>query len=105
MAKIAIIETGGKQYLVEDGAVLKVEKIVGSKAGSTVKFDKVLLTDDGSNTQVGAPFIEGAAVTAEIVAEGRHQTVRVIKYRPKSRYFKKRGHRQEYTEVKVTSLS
>ncbi len=102
MAKIAIIETGGKQYLVEDGAVLKVEKIIGSKVGSTITFDKVLLTDDGSNTQVGAPFIDGAKVSAEIIDEGRYPTVRVIKYRPKSRYFKKRGHRQEYATIKIS---
>lgn len=102
MAKIAIIETGGKQYLVEDGAVLKVEKLIGSKKGDTVSFDNVLLTDDGSKTEVGAPYISGAKVSAEIVAEGRHPTVRVIKYRPKSRYFKKKGHRQEYAAVKIS---
>lgn len=105
MAKIAIIETGGKQYLVTEGSVLKVERIKGDhKVGDIISFDNVLLTDDGAKTEVGAPTIKGAAVKAELVEEGRHQTVTVIKYRQKSRYFKKRGHRQPYAKIKVTAL-
>jgi len=102
MSKIAIIETGGKQYFVENGAVLRVEKLASSKAGDTVSFDKVLLLDDGSKTEIGAPYIDGVKISAEIIAQGRAKTVRVIKYRPKSRYFKKRGHRQEYATVRVS---
>lgn len=106
MAKIAVIETGGKQHVVENGSVLKVEKIKGShKAGDTVTFDKVLLTDDGSSVALGAPYVSGAKVTAEIVEEGHNKTVTVIKYRQKSRYFKKNGHRQPYAKIKITSLS
>ena len=106
MAKIAVIETGGKQHVVENGSVLKVEKIKGShKTGDTVTFDRVLLTDDGSSVALGAPYVSGAKVTAEIVEEGRNPTVTVIKYRQKSRYFKKNGHRQPYVKVKITSLS
>ena len=106
MAKIAIIETGGKQYLVEEGSVLKVEKIKGSyKVGDTIDFENILLTDDGAKTEVGAPYIKGAKVSAELIEEGRNQTVTVIKYRQKSRYFKKRGHRQPYAKIKVTALS
>ena len=105
MAKIAIIETGGKQYLVAEGSVLKIEKIKGPhKEGETLSFENVLLTDDGAKTEVGMPYLKGAKVTAELIEEGRNQTVTVIKYRQKSRYFKKRGHRQPYLKVKITAL-
>ncbi len=104
MAKIAIIETGGKQYVVESGSVLQVEKITGSTKGSKISFDKVLLTDDGYKLAIGAPYIKGAKVAAEIMEEGRDDKVTVIRYRQKSRYFKKKGHRQPYSKVKITSL-
>ncbi len=106
MTKIAIIETGGKQYVVTDGTVLNVEKLKDAgKPGSKITFDKVLLSDDGSKTVVGSPYVSGAKVSAELIEEGRNQTVTVIKYRQKSRYFKKRGHRQPYAKVRITSLS
>ena len=105
MAKIAIIETGGKQYVVADGSVLYVEKMTDSdKPGDKITFDKVLLTDDGSDTKVGAPYISGAKVTAELIEQGRDDKVTVIRYRPKSRHFVKKGHRQPFTKVKITSL-
>jgi large subunit ribosomal protein L21 len=103
MAKIAIIETGGKQYLVTQDTVLNVEKLPGAEGGK-ITFDKVLLTDDGKATKVGAPYITGAVVSAEHVEEGRAKTVTVIKYRQKSRYFKKRGHRQPFTKIRITAL-
>ena len=103
MAKIAIIETGGKQYLVTQDTVLNVEKLSASTNGK-ITFDKVLLTDDGKETKVGEPYIAGAVVSAEHIAEGRNKTVTVIKYRQKSRYFKKRGHRQPFTKVRITDL-
>jgi len=106
MAKIAVIETGGKQYVVSEGAVLSVEKLDGlEQKGDKVTFDKVLLTDDGSETTVGAPYVSGAKVTAELIEQGREDKVTVIRYRQKSRYFKKRGHRQPFTKVKITALS
>ncbi|MEK7133885.1 MAG: 50S ribosomal protein L21 [Patescibacteria group bacterium] len=105
MAKIAIIETGGKQYVVTQDSVLDVERITGvSGAGSKISFDKVLLTDDGEETKVGAPYIKGAKVSAELVEEGRDAKVTVIKYKQKSRYFKKAGHRQPYAKVRITAL-
>ncbi|HEY4516524.1 MAG TPA: 50S ribosomal protein L21 [Candidatus Paceibacterota bacterium] len=103
MAKIAVIETGGKQYVVENGTVLNVEKLPAQKDNKIV-FDKVLLTDDGSNTEVGAPYIPGAKVSAELVSEGRSKKISVIRYRQKSRYFKKKGHRQAFSKVKITAL-
>lgn len=105
MVKIAIIETGGKQYVVTNDTVLKVEKLDGEhKQGDSIIFDKVLLTDDGSKTSVGTPYITGATVSATFVEDARHKTVRVIRYREKSRSFKKRGHRQPYTQVRINSL-
>ncbi len=104
MAKIAIIETGGKQYVVTQDSVLDVEKIIGHKAGDKITFDKVLLTDDGKETVVGAPYVSGAKVSAELVEEGREAKVTVIRYRQKSRYFKKKGHRQPYAKVRITAL-
>ena len=103
MAKIAIIETGGKQYVVADGTVLNVEKLPAQKDNKFV-FDKVLLVDDGSKLEVGAPHIEGAKVLAELVSEGRAAKVTVIRYRQKSRYFKKKGHRQAFSKVKILSV-
>jgi large subunit ribosomal protein L21 len=103
MAKIAVIETGGKQYLVTEGTVLTVEKLDAEK-GSKVAFEKVLLVDDGAKTQVGSPTVKGAKVSAEVVADGRDKKITVIHYRAKSRYFKKRGHRQHFSKVKITAL-
>ena len=105
MAKIAIIETGGKQYLVTQDSVLHIEKLPGvHTVGEKLSFDKVLLTDDGSATKVGSPYIEGAKVSAELLEEGRDAKITVIRYRQKSRYFKKRGHRQPYAKVRITAL-
>jgi|SRR6185312_10188894 len=105
MAKIAIIETGGKQHLVTEGSVHRIEKLKGShKAGDKLMFDKVLLVDDGSTTKVGAPYIDGAKVSAEFVEEGRHKKVIVLRYRQKSRYYKKKGHRQHFAKIKIIAL-
>ena len=103
MAKIAVIETGGKQYVVFDGDVVTIEKIPAEK-GKKVTFDKVLLVDDGKAVTVGAPHVAGAKVTGELVSEGRAAKVTVIRYRQKSRYFKKKGHRQAFSKVKITAL-
>lgn len=106
VAKIAIIETGGKQYVVTKDSVLDIDSVKSQSdhgAGKIV-FDKVLLVDDGKETQVGAPYVSGAKVSAELVEEGRGKKVTVIRYRQKSRYFKKKGHRQPYAKVRITAL-
>ncbi|HEY4487712.1 MAG TPA: 50S ribosomal protein L21 [Candidatus Paceibacterota bacterium] len=103
MAKIAIIETGGKQYVVTDGSVLTIEKVPAEKGGK-ITFDKVLLVDDGKEVRLGTPHVSGAKVTGELIKEGRDKKVTVIRYRQKSRYFKKKGHRQPYAKVKITTL-
>lgn len=103
--EFAIIETGGKQYLVSEGDVVRVEKVAGEhKEGDTVVFDKVLLTDNGSLTNIGEPYLSGAKVEGEIKKIARAPKVTVIKYKAKSRYFKKRGHRQPYFEVKISKI-
>ncbi len=115
--QFAVIQTGGKQYLVSAGDTLKIEKIKGAlavkthegreefKVGDKVVFDEVILVDDGAVTTVGAPFIKGAAVSAEIKKIAKAPKVTVIKYKAKSNYYKKRGHRQPYFEVLITNFT
>ena len=103
--EFAVIKTGGKQYRVAVGDSIKIEKMKGEfKKGDSVSFSEVLLTDDGKNTLIGTPFIEGAKVEATVDMVGRAPKVLVIKYKQKSRYMKKNGHRQPYMKVKITSI-
>lgn len=103
--EFAVIETGGKQYKVSAGDTIRVEKLSGAhKAGDKVVFDKVLLVDDGKNTTIGTPYISGAAVEATFEAEGRGKKVLVMKYKAKSNYMKRNGHRQPYAEVKISKI-
>lgn len=99
---LAVIATGGKQYLVKTGDSLKIEKIEGV-AADKITFEQVLLTanDDGSNAKVGTPFLEGVTITAELVKQGKNRTVRVEKFKRKVRYHKVHGQRQRFTEVKI----
>ena len=99
----AIIATGGKQYKVAEGDVIRVEKL-GAEAGSEVTFDKVLLVSDGE-TVIGNPTIAGASVTASVVCEGKDKKVVVYKYKRKTGYHKKNGHRQAYTQVEIKSIN
>ncbi|OIO32747.1 MAG: 50S ribosomal protein L21 [Candidatus Yonathbacteria bacterium CG_4_10_14_3_um_filter_47_65] len=102
----AVIETGGKQYKVFTGTALTTEKLPGDyKKGDTVVFDKVLLFDDGKKTVLGTPYIKGAKIEAAFEETGKKRKVTVIKYKQKSRYFKKRGHRQPYSKVTIASVS
>jgi large subunit ribosomal protein L21 len=103
--EIAVIQTGGKQYKVAKGDSIKIEKLAGTyKEGDTVTFDKVLLVDNGQDTTIGTPFIDKARVTGTITKIARAPKVTVIKYKQKSRYFKKNGHRQPYFEVKIEGV-
>lgn len=99
----AIISTGGKQYKVEEGDVLRVEKL-DAKADDKYTFDEVLLVG-GRSVKVGNPLVEGASVDATVVAEGKAKKVTVYKYKPKKGYHKKNGHRQQYTEVKIDKIN
>lgn len=104
--EFAIIKTGGKQYIVCEGQSVKIEKIKGDfNVGDSVVFDQVLLVDNGLDTSIGEPYIAGASVVGEVVKIARAPKVTVIKYKAKSNYFKKRGHKQPYFEVKITKLS
>ncbi len=101
----AIVETGGKQYKISEEDVLSIEKIAGDhKEGDKITFDKVLLIDDGKETKIGTPYIEGAKIEAVFESEGKGKKVMVIRFRPKSRYFKKKGHRQPFTKVKIAAI-
>ncbi|PIQ66635.1 MAG: 50S ribosomal protein L21 [Candidatus Zambryskibacteria bacterium CG11_big_fil_rev_8_21_14_0_20_42_18] len=103
----AVFATGGKQYRVSTGDLVKIEKLAGDehKEGEKLVFDHVLLVDNGeSETTIGTPFIKGAKVEATLNKIGRYKTVDVIKYKQKSRYFKKYGHRQPYFEIKISSI-
>ncbi len=104
--EFAVIATGGKQYRVSPGDSVKIEKIIGDlKEGDKIVFDKVLLVDDGAlAATIGTPFIKGATVSATLKKISRHKTIDVIKYKQKSRYFKKNGHRQPYFEVQIDSI-
>lgn len=99
----AVIETGGKQYVVRQGDVLKIEKLEG-EAGSKVSFEKVLFYANGSEVSVGTPHIAGMKVEATVKGQGRGKKILVMKYKQKSRYMKRNGHRQPFTEVEIVSL-
>lgn len=103
--EFAVILTGGKQYQVSVGDTLKIEKIKGDfKKGDKVVFDRVLLVDDGKDTTIGAPYIDGAKVEAVFEEAGKNKKIEVVKYKAKSRYYKRRGHRQPYFKVKIQSI-
>jgi large subunit ribosomal protein L21 len=99
----AVIETGGKQYRVNEGDILFIEKI-DAEAEATVKFDKVLAISDDNGFKVGAPYVEGAYVDAKVVKQGKGKKIYVIKYKPKKNEKKKMGHRQLYTKIEITKI-
>ena len=99
----AIIATGGKQYKVSEGDVIKVEKL-GVNAGDIVTFDQVLAVNNGSLV-VGDPVVKGATVSASVVSEGKHRKAIVYKYKRKSGYHKKNGHRQPFTQVRIEAIN
>jgi large subunit ribosomal protein L21 len=99
----AVIETGGKQYRVAEGDKVRVEKLE-AEAGSTIALDRVLMLADGGNVQVGKPFIEGSMVSAEVAGHGRHDKVKIIKFRRRKHHLKRQGHRQWYTELRITGI-
>ena len=100
----AVIVSGGKQHRVVEGETLKLEKLeVG--AGESVNFDKVLLVGEGENVQIGAPYLDAGKVTAEVVSHGRHKKVNIVKFKRRKHHLKHMGHRQWFTEVKITGIS
>ena len=100
----AIIVTGGKQYTVAEGDVLYIEKL-NAETDAVVKFEEVLAVLDGENTKIGTPVVEGAAVEAKVVKNGKGKKITVFKYKPKKNEKKKIGHRQPYTKVEITKIA
>ncbi len=100
----AVIQTGGKQYRVEEGTTLKIEKLeLGT--GDSVEFDKILMIQSDTETKIGQPYIESGKVTAEVVSQGRHKKVKIIKFKRRKHHMKQMGHRQYFTEVQITGIS
>ena len=117
---LAIIRTGGKQYLISPGQKIKIEKIdpegprpqieggaygAGKKENSEVVFEEVLLLQKGNKLEIGAPWVKGAKVIGKVIRQGRGKKVIAFKYHPKTRYRRKKGHRQAFTEVEITEIS
>lgn len=103
MSNFAVIETGGKQYKVSPGQKIRVEKL-DAEEGADFSFDRVLLRVDGEKVEIGTPYISGAKVEAKILRNGRERKKIVFKYHSKTRYRKKKGHRQHFTEVEIERI-
>lgn len=100
----AVIRTGGKQYRVSEGDVVRVERLAG-EAGEKISFDQVLAVGEGESLKVGKPTVSGAKVDGEIVEQGRGEKIIVFKFKRRKRYRRKQGHRQDYTAVKITGIT
>ena len=100
----AVVTTGGKQYRVQKGETLKIEKISGD-IGSQVDFDQILMVSDGDRVEVGQPLVENAVVHGRIVEQGKLKKILVFKYKRRKRYRRKQGHRQQFTAVRIDDIS
>ena len=99
----AVIQTGGKQYRVSEGQVLTVEKL-DVEAGKTVEFNNVLVLSSDAGLKIGAPYVQGAKVVANVLGEGRHDKIKIIKFRRRKHYRKQQGHRQYFTKLEIKSI-
>ena len=99
----AVIVSGGKQHRVEEGEVLKLEKLEAA-TGEKVEFDKVLMVGEGESVKIGTPYVKGSQVTAEVLNQGRGKKIQVIKFNRRKQFRKQQGHRQWFTEVKITGI-
>ena len=99
----AVIESGGKQHRVVEGETLKLEKL-DAATGDAIEFDRVLMVGEGADVKIGTPTVDGGKVTAEVVAHGRHEKIRIVKFNRRKHYRNETGHRQWYTEVKITGI-
>ncbi len=100
----AVIETGGKQYRVEPGQRIRVEKL-DAEEGATLDLDKVLMIADGDDVKIGKPYVDGGKVTVTVRAHGRGKKIRIIKFRRRKHHQKVQGHRQAYTELEITAIN
>ena len=103
ISMLAIIKTGGKQYIVTPGEKIKIEK-VGKKEGQELIFNEVLLLQKGNKLEIGTPLVSGAKVTAKVLSQGKGKKIIAFKYKPKKRYKRKKGHRQTFTEVEIKTI-
>lgn len=100
----AVIKTGGKQYRVTEGDTLKVEELA-VEIGQIIDFTEVLMLTDNDKITIGTPFVKNGVVKAEVIEQGRHKKVKIIKFRRRKHHMKKMGHRQNYTQIKITAIS
>lgn len=100
----AVFKSGGKQHRVEEGQIIKLEKLL-AEVDAKVEFDEVLMIADGDAIQVGTPVVKGAKITATVLEQGRHDKIKIIKFRRRKHYDKQAGHRQYYTAVKIEKIS
>jgi large subunit ribosomal protein L21 len=99
----AVFKSGGKQHRVSEGEVVRLE-LIDAEPGASLTFDEVLLVAEGDNVSVGAPYVAGGKVTAEVVGHDRHDKIRIIKFRRRKHYMRRAGHRQWYTDVRITGI-
>jgi large subunit ribosomal protein L21 len=99
----AVFKSGGKQHRVSEGEVVRLE-LIDAEPGASLTFDEVLLVAEGDNVTVGAPYVTGGTVTAEVVGHDRHDKIRIIKFRRRKHYMRRAGHRQWYTDVRITGI-
>jgi large subunit ribosomal protein L21 len=99
----AVFTTGGKQYRASEGDVVRVEKLEAEK-GSTIELDQVLMVGEGEDVRIGTPVVDGGKVTAEVVDHGRGEKIRIVKFRRRKHSMKQMGHRQYYTDIKITGI-
>jgi large subunit ribosomal protein L21 len=99
----AVIESGGKQYRVAAGNIIKIEKLA-TEPNAVVLFDKVLLLADGEDIKVGTPYLEDVTINGKVLSQGRHKKVNILKFKRRKHHMKQMGHRQDYTEVKITEV-
>ena len=99
----AVFKTGGKQYKASTGDIVRVEKLPAD-SGESIELNEVLMVADGDDIRVGAPMLDGGKITAEIVGHGRGEKVRIIKFKRRKHHMKQMGHRQHYTEIKITGI-
>ena len=100
----AVIESGGKQHKVSEGEILRVEKI-DAEIGAEIKLDKVMLVQTDDKTMIGSPYVDNASVTAEVVEQGKSKKIIIFKYKRKKNYQRKKGHRQQYTALKIKAIA
>ena len=100
----AVFSSGGKQHRVTEGEVIKLERLA-AEPGEEVVFDKVLIVADGDQVTVGQPYVAGGKVTAEVIGHDRHGKVRILKFRRRQNYMRRKGHRQWFTQLKITGIS